>query len=370
MTPSKGHRVYRKGELPRHGCPCDPLATLAILGLNGTIAMANDTTNVELSVVIPCYNEAASCDLLFEELLPALEDVTSSFEVVCVDDGSTDATAGVIEAWAKRDSRVKLVSFTRNFGKEAALTAGIQFTRGRAVVPFDADLQDPPRLIGEMVALWRAGAPLVLARRTDRTSDTLLKRTTSNLFYIVFSRLAHPALPRGIGDFRLMDRMVVDALCQLPERSRFMKGMFAWVGYDAVVVDYTRLPRRAGTTKFNYLRLWNFALDGIFSFSSLPLKVWSYVGFLVSFMAFSYMGLVLVQKLAFGIDVPGYASIVTLTLFLNGVVLVSLGVIGEYIARIFVEVKQRPHYLVHHTVGIATEAGAPSKSTRITRLAS
>ncbi len=326
--------------------------------------------DVELSVIVPMFNEGETCDVFFDHTLPILNGITASFEIVCVDDGSTDTTARRVEHWAKRDPRVKLISFTRNFGKEAALTAGLEFARGQAIVPLDADLQDPPELIAEMMERWRRGAPLVLARRIDRQSDTFLKRTTSTLFYLVFSRLAHPALPRDVGDFRLMDRAVVDALRQLSERSRFMKGLFAWVGYNAEIIEYVRPERRAGRTKFNYFRLWNFALDGVFSFSTLPIKIWSYIGLSLSTLAFVYIMVVIAQKLFFGIDVPGYASVVTIMLFFNGMILLSLGIIGEYISRIFLEVKQRPQYLVQHTIGIVADATAPVDVESLKRLAS
>ncbi|MEH6695138.1 MAG: glycosyltransferase, partial [Hyphomonas sp.] len=236
---------------------------------------------------------------------------------------------------------------------EAALTAGLDFATGKAVIPIDADLQDPPELIREMVAKWRQGAFVVLARRAVRDTDSVLKRTTSYLFYRLISKISKPIIPQNVGDFRLMDRAVVDALKQLPERSRFMKGLFAWVGYPSEIIEYTRPARSAGKTKFNYWRLWNFGLEGIASFSSLPLKIWSYFGVLVSAAGICYMIFLILKTLITGIDSPGYASLMSVQLFFNGVLLLGLGAIGEYISRMFMETKGRPIYLVSNAEGIA-----------------
>ena len=209
-----------------------------------------------------------------------------------------------------------------------------------------------------MVAKWRAGAKLVLAKRRDRSSDSWLKRFTANGAYWLFSKLTHPRIPQNVGDFRLMDREVVNAVKRLPERSRFMKGLFAWIGYEAETVEYDREARSAGETKWNYWKLWNFALDGITSFSSLPLRVWSYLGFGVSLFAMAYLGFTIAKTMIFGLDVPGYASLMSVILFFNGILLVGIGVIGEYLARIFTEVKARPLYIVSETIGIEATASA------------
>lgn len=305
----------------------------------------------ELSLVVPMFNETESSPLFFERIVPILERAVSSYEIICIDDGSSDGTLETIRAERQSNPNIKLVSLSRNFGKESAMTAGIDLASGDAVVPIDADLQDPPELIEDMVDAWRAGAQVVLARRSDRTSDGFLKRLTARTFYTIFSSLARPPIPSDVGDFRLMDRVVVDALKRLPERSRFMKGLFSWVGYRQVTIDYVRPPREAGSTSFNWTKLWNFALDGIVSFSSLPLKIWSYFGLLISFIALSYMTIIVGQTLIYGIDVPGYASTLSAVMFFNGIILITLGAIGEYLARIFVEVKQRPIYLINEIEG-------------------
>lgn len=309
-----------------------------------------------LSIVVPMYNEEEALDGFFGRLQRALQTVTPSYEIVCVNDGSRDLTLARLRQAAERDDRIKVVNLSRNFGKEIALSAGLDHASGDAVIPIDADLQDPPEVIPLMVAKWRAGAKLVLAKRRDRSSDGWLKRVTANGAYWLFSKLTHPRIPQNVGDFRLMDRVVVNAIKRLPERSRFMKGLFAWIGYEADIVEYDREARSAGETKWNYWKLWNFALDGITSFSSLPLRVWSYIGFGVSLLAMAYLGVIISKSLIFGLDVPGYASLMSVILFFNGISLIGIGVIGEYLARIFTEVKARPLYIVSETIGIETIA--------------
>ncbi len=305
-----------------------------------------------LSIVVPMYNEEEALNGFFSRVQRALQTVTPSYEIVCVNDGSRDQTLAKLRQFAEQDDRIKVVNLSRNFGKEIALSAGLDYASGDAVIPIDADLQDPPEVIPLMVAKWRAGAKLVLAKRRDRSSDGWLKRVTANGAYWLFSKLTHPRIPQNVGDFRLMDRVVVDAIKRLPERSRFMKGLFAWIGYEAETVEYDREARSAGETKWNYWKLWNFALDGITSFSSLPLRVWSYIGFGVSLLAMAYLGVIVSKSLIFGLDVPGYASLMSVILFFNGISLIGIGVIGEYLARIFTEVKARPLYLVSETIGI------------------
>lgn len=316
----------------------------------------------ELSIIVPMYNEETSCGLFFDAVVPVLEANTASYEIICVNDGSSDDTFATLCQHRDKNSNIKLVNLSRNFGKEAALTAGLDLASGQAVVPMDADLQDPPELLPELLAKWREGNQVVLARRIDRKTDSAVKRASSRWFYSIFGKIAKPSMPPDVGDFRLMDRIVVDALKQLPERSRFMKGLFAWVGYRQTVVDYVRPERAAGETKFNYWRLWNFALDGIFSFSSVPLKIWSYIGVIISMVASTYMIFLITKTLITGIDAPGYASLMSVMLFFNGIILLSLGAIGEYISRIFVEVKQRPLYLVNELAGFDTAPVAPAKA--------
>ena len=318
-----------------------------------------------LSIVVPMYNEEDAMDGFFTRVQRVLQTVTPSYEIICVNDGSRDLTLARLRAKAESDPRENVVNVSRNFGKEIALTAGLDHASGDAVIPIDADLQDPPEVIPLMMAKWRAGAKLVLAKRRDRSSDSWLKRLTANGAYWLFSKLTHPQIPQNVGDFRLMDREVVDAVKRLPERSRVMKGLFAWIGYEAEVVEYDREARSAGETKWNYWKLWNFALDGITSFSSLPLRVWSYLGFGVSLLAMAYLGWTITKTLVFGLDVPGYASLMSVILFFNGISLIGIGVIGEYLSRIFTEVKARPLYLVSEKIGFEAKAQAePTESAR------
>lgn len=304
--------------------------------------------NKKISIVAPFFNEAlavhgfyAAMKSLFENL-PAYE-----FELVCVDDGSSDETLIQLISLAQYDPRIQVVEFSRNFGKEAALSAGMDFSTGDAVIPIDVDLQDPPELISEMIVLWEQGAEVVLAKRIDRSSDTRLKRVTATLFYRLHNLLSSEVqIPENVGDFRLMDRVVVDAIKRLPERRRFMKGLFAWVGFKTVSIDYVRAPRELGESKFSGWRLWNFALEGVTSFSLIPLKVWTYLGILGALFAFFYAVFVIIKTLIFGIDLPGYASLLVVTLFFGSIQLICLGIIGEYIGRIYFESKARPLYIV------------------------
>ncbi|HTQ71867.1 MAG TPA: glycosyltransferase family 2 protein [Acidocella sp.] len=300
-----------------------------------------------ISLVVPFYNEEESIGTFAAAVLPALDAIPETqWEIICVDDGSRDKTLAGLLALAAADSRFRVVEFSRNFGKEAALTAGLEAARGEAVIPIDADLQDPPALIARMVAAWREGAEVVLARRTDRSTDTALKRGTAALFYRLNGYISNVELPENVGDFRLMDRAVVEALKQLPERQRFMKGLFAWLGFKTVVLDYTRTPRAAGKSKFSGLRLWNFALEGFTSFSTTPLKIWTYLGGAGALVALVYAVFIVARTIVFGNAVPGYASIFVAVTFFGSVQLISIGVLGEYIGRIYVETKQRPIYLV------------------------
>jgi len=309
-----------------------------------------------LSIVVPMYNEEAALDGFFGRLQRVLQTVTPAYEIICVNDGSRDHTLARLRDIADSEPRVKVVNLSRNFGKEIALSAGLDHATGDAVIPIDADLQDPPEVIPMMIAKWRAGAKVVLAKRRDRSSDSWLKRLTANGAYWLFSKLARPQIPQNVGDFRLMDRVVVDAIKRLPERSRFMKGLFAWIGYEPEIIEYDREERTAGETKWNYWKLWNFALDGITSFSSLPLRIWSYLGFGVSLLAMAYLVWTVAKTMIFGLDVPGYASLMCVILFFNGISLIGIGVIGEYLSRIFTEVKARPLYIVAETIGFEAVA--------------
>lgn len=308
-------------------------------------------SDFRLSLVVPMYNESEVCGIFFDRVIPILQNLTADYEIVCVDDGSRDDTLDILEKFHKEDPRIKIVSLTRNFGKEVALSAGIDHASGDAVIPIDADLQDPPELIPDLVERWREGFDTVIAVRTDRKSDGYIKRTTANLFYKVIGRLSEVPIPANAGDFRLLDRTVVDALGRLPERGRFMKGLYAWVGFRPATVEYARHAREAGTTKWRFWGLWNFALEGIFSFTTLPLRIWTYFGFGVAGAAGVYGIYIVIRTLIYGADVPGFASLIVLLLFFSGMNMIGLGILGEYVGRIFLEVKQRPLYLVDDAVG-------------------
>ena len=299
-----------------------------------------------ISLLCPCYNEEAVLPLFFERITSVMEGIGQDFEIVCVNDGSHDGTLDLLRERAEADERVKVVDLSRNFGKEAALTAALDHSTGDAVVPIDADLQDPPELIGVMLEKWREGYEVVLAHRSNRSSDSWLKRVTARMFYKVHNRISRPELPENVGDFRLMDRRVVDALGGLRETHRFMKGLFAWVGFKTCIVDYVREPRVAGETKFNGWRLWKLAVEGITSFSTFPLTVWFYLGSLTAFGAFAYGLYIVLRTLIWGIEVPGYASLLCLILFFGGLQLLGIGILGEYLGRTYMESKKRPVYVV------------------------
>ena len=307
------------------------------------------------------HNEASGLDALFERIDGLAGALDCGLEIVCVDDGSSDDTLNRLAARGARDDRLTIVELTRNFGKEAALTAGIDVARGDAVIPIDADLQDPPELVEKMVAKWREGFDVVLARRIDRSSDDLLKRVTAWAFYRTHNVLSDTEIPADVGDFRLIDRTVVTALQALPERRRFMKGLFAWLGYRTAVVDYARAPRHSDTSRWGYWRLWNLALEGFTSFSTAPLRLWTYVGAVVALLAFLYASFIVIRTLVLGIDLPGYPSLLTVVLFLGGLQLLSLGILGEYVGRIYTESKGRPIYLIRSINGTRQDPGRPTE---------
>ena len=319
----------------------------------------------DLSVVAPMYNEESNLDLFFKRVLPVLEGLKLKYEVVCVNDGSTDTTRAQLIERHHSNPAIKIVNLSRNFGKDIALSAGIDFAQGAAVVPIDSDLQDPPELISDFVKKWREGYDVVYATRRSRQKESWFKRSSSNLFYRVLDRLSEVSVPKNTGDFRLLDRRVVDALSKLPERTRFMKGLFSWVGFKQTAILFDREPRSSGMTKWNYWKLWNFAIDGIVSFSSVPLKVWSYFGISISLFAFVYAIFLIVRTLLLGVDVPGYASLIVVSLFMGGIQLVSLGVLGEYLGRVYNEVKNRPLYLVSESYGFGETALSKTNPGRV-----
>jgi len=306
----------------------------------------------KISIITPFYNEAEGVGYFYESLCLILNEIEQlEFEVICVDDGSRDDTLKKLISITEKDSRFQVIELSRNFGKEAALTAGMDAAIGDAVIPIDADLQDPPELIPEMIKEWLNGAEVVLARRIDRSSDSFLKRKTAEIFYRFHNKLSTIQIPENVGDFRLMDRVVVDSLKQLPEQHRFMKGLFAWVGFKTVTLDYVRNPRKAGETKFSGWKLWNFALEGITSFSTTPLKFWSYLGGIGALVTLFYAIFIISRTLIYGADIPGYASLLVAVLFFGSLQLISVGMLGEYIGRIYMETKSRPLYLIRKHYG-------------------
>jgi glycosyltransferase involved in cell wall biosynthesis len=300
----------------------------------------------KISVVAPAYNESENIELFYTTMRDVLDSVTTDWEIICVNDGSKDDTLHKLLQLHHHDRRVKVVNLSRNFGKELALTAGLDYATGDAIVPIDTDLQDPPELIVDMVKLWKEGNDVVYATRTRRDGESHIKKVTASMFYRLIEKISHVDIPRDTGDYRLIDRRVLDDLKRLRETHRFMKGLFSWVGYKQVSLPYNRKPRHAGTTTFNYWKLWNFAIEGITSFSIAPLQIAMYLGFFASAFAFIYTIIIIGKTLLFGTDVPGYPSLMVTILFFGGVQLISIGILGEYIGRIYNEVKQRPLYIV------------------------
>ncbi|HEY6632251.1 MAG TPA: glycosyltransferase family 2 protein [Rhizobiaceae bacterium] len=307
-----------------------------------------------VALIVPVHNEEDAIAPFLEATYRNTDVLTEqgiAFEFIFVNDGSTDATLDCLLTAQKDDPRIRVVDLSRNFGKEAAMTAGLDICDADAAIPIDVDLQDPPHVIPQLIEKWREGFEVVLAKRSDRSSDGFMKHRSASLFYRIHNMIAAQKIPHDVGDFRLIDRQVIDALRALPERRRFMKGLFAWVGFRTATVEYVREKRTAGRSKFSGWKLWNFALEGITSFSSAPLEIWTYVGATISFLSFLY-GLVIVAKtLVFGIDVPGYASLLVSILFLGGIQLLGIGIIGQYLGRVYAEIKQRPIYIVRQTFG-------------------
>ncbi len=333
--------------LPDRATPlCDTLLRAEGTGLAET-----------LSVIVPVKDEVAAVPPFVARLtqvldaLPAFEGAPQRWEILFVDDGSQDATLAAIAAAHRGDARIRALSLSRNFGKEAALSAGLDHARGQAVIPMDVDLQDPPEVIGEMIDRWRQGYDVVYGVRRNRLADSLPKRMTADLYYRAHNWLSSDKIPEHAGDFRLLDRKVVEVIKLMPERNRFMKGLFAWAGFRQTAVEYDRLERTIGQSKFNYWKLWTFAIDGITSASTVPLRVWSYLGAGIALLALVYAVFLVLRTVFLGIDVAGYPSLMVATLFLGGVQLLSLGVLGEYVGRILVEVKHRPIYIVRERIG-------------------
>jgi glycosyltransferase involved in cell wall biosynthesis len=313
-------------------------------------------SGVELTIIVPVKDEEAAIGPCLDRLMPVLEAIpdpaSKSFEILFVDDGSDDTTLDVIRKANAADPRIRGISLSRNFGKEAALSAGLDAARGNAVVPLDVDLQDPPEALSKMIAQWRSGFDVVYGVRDNRETDSFPKRLTADLYYRAHNWLSEDKIPEHAGDFRLLDRKVVDVIRLMPERNRFMKGLFAWAGFRQAAVGYHREERKVGKTKYNYWKLWTLAIDGITSASTVPLRIWSYLGASVALGALAYSVYIIIRTLTSGIDVPGYASLMVAVLFLGGLQLLSLGVLGEYVGRILTETKGRPLYIVRETIGV------------------
>lgn len=301
----------------------------------------------KISLVVPVFNEEEVIDIFYDRVKAELSQY--HVQIVFIDDGSSDKTLEIITQLASSDESVKALSFIKNFGKEAALFAGLEHSDGDAVIPIDVDLQDPIEVVHELIAKWREGYEMVLAKRANRDSDTYLKRKTAQWFYSFHNKISNTKIEENVGDFRLLDKRIVQSIIQLEERNLFMKAILSWCGGKTAIVEYTRDERAAGTTKFNGWKLWNLALEGITSFSTVPLRMWTYIGFAISSLAFAYGLMMIVEKLIWGNAVPGYPSLMVSVLFLGGVQLIGIGVLGEYIGRIYVETKRRPRYILNNT---------------------
>ena len=313
--------------------------------------LASSVEKPDISIIVSVYNEEDSLELFFNAISQTLNKKENyRYEIICVDDGSTDDTFQILQKFAQNDYRIKVLKFSRNFGKEYGLMAGLKYCSGRAAIPIDVDLQDPPELILKFIEKWEEGFDMVYGIRNDRASDTLLKRVTAKLFYKTYNLMTRSPIPYNAGDYRLIDRKVIDTILELPERNIFMKGVFGWTGFKSCGVKYVRQKRVAGVSKWNYWKLWNFALDGITASTTLPLRIWTYLGSLLSFLGLLYALYIIVRTMTYGIDVPGYASLLVFILLVGGIQMIILGILGEYIGRIFIEVKRRPLYIVEKKV--------------------
>lgn len=306
---------------------------------------------MKISLIVPVFNEEQSINLFYQAVRRELQIDHADVEIVFINDGSTDQTAEQAAALAQADEQVMLINFSRNFGKEPALFAGLEYATGDAVIPMDVDLQDPISVIPLLIEQWQKGADVVLAKRRDRSADSYMKRHSATLFYHLLNRISYTRIEENVGDFRLMDRKVVDVIRALPEHQLFMKGVLSWAGFNTVVVEYERAGRVAGNSKFNGWKLWNLALEGVTSFSTVPLRLWTYIGGAISIFAVLYAVYMVLDKIFFGNSVPGYPSLMTAILFLGGVQLIGIGILGEYVGRIYIEAKHRPRYVVKDIVG-------------------
>lgn len=301
---------------------------------------------MKISLIVPVFNEEDAIPIFYETVRQFKPLSDYQIELIFINDGSRDKTSDIAGALSLADPLVTLINFSRNFGKESALFAGLVHATGELVIPIDVDLQDPIDVIPLMIEKWQKGADVVLAKRSKRPADSYLKRMSASMFYKVHNKISLQKIEENVGDFRLLSRQVVDEIKALPERNLFMKGILSWVGFRTDIVEYTRAERIAGVSKFNGWKLWNLALEGITSFSTVPLRIWSYIGLVVSGAALIYAAWMIVNKLIWGNPVPGYPSLMTAILFLGGVQLIGIGVLGEYIGRIYMESKKRPRYII------------------------
>ena len=323
------------------------------------VAVTSSRKGQLLSIVVPVFNEESTVELFVSAIAPFLEEARQLLgkggqtEIVFVDDGSRDQTIERISSQRVKNTTIRIVKLSRNFGKDPALAAGLDHAQGDAVVPMDVDLQDPPELLPKLVAAWLDGAKVVNAVRIDRESDSWFKRNSAEAFYDIYNRISAQPMEPNVGDYRLLDREVVDILKRMPERTRFMKGLFSWLGYNPTNIEYQRQARVAGETKWHFWSLWNFAIDGITGSSTLPLRVWSYFGGLLAVIALLYASWLWIRTLVFGVDTPGYASMMVVILTLGSINMIALGIIGEYVGRIAIEVRQRPLYIVEDDVEVS-----------------
>ncbi len=311
---------------------------------------------VDISIIVAMYNEEESLSYFFDNIKSVLKKITKyTFEIICIDDGSKDATYSMLQEYAKKDKNIKIIKFSRNFGKEYGMMAGLKYCTGKCAIPIDVDLQDPPELILDFISKWEEGYDMVYGIRNDRTSDTFIKRITASLFYKLYNLMTKSPIPYNAGDYRLIDRKIINTIKSLRECNIFMKGIFGWTGYKTFGIKYTRQVRKAGTSKWNYWKLWNFALDGLTASTTFPLRVWSYLGSLLSITGMLYAFYIIFRTIINGSDVPGYASLLVFILLLGGMQMIILGILGEYIGRIFIEVKNRPIFIVEEKVNIDSE---------------
>ena len=305
-------------------------------------------TSSKLSIIVPCFNEEKNIKTFLEVIVPILSPLKYSYEIIFVNDGSKDDTLNQLLLLQQHYPHIRILNFTRNFGKEAALTAGLEYATGDAMIPIDVDLQHPPQTIIKFIKKWEEGYDVVVGKRMNRTGESYFKKITAKYFYILYNKISNVEIPADVGDFRLIDKRVAAVLKLMPENQRFMKGLFAWVGFKTATVEYYQEERLDGDTSFTKWKLWNFAIDGITSFSTVPLRLALYFGVFISFCSFLLLAILIIEPMFYGIVVPGYISTIAMILFLGGIQLLGIGILGEYIGRMYIEIKRRPTYLLEN----------------------